>query len=461
MKKSIRLFLLAPVVALLSFAACYAGFKAFERSIIEDNEALVHSMAQSILPALLADDAQQVDLVLKRLASNPGIQTAELVSSAGVPLASYVRDAEALDPLQTQFALASAAESLGTHGLHVMAPLTFDTQILANLHIAVNLWPAYLRLIQWLGALLILSSVLYVVVKRVHLKIRFEKISNSAGSDADGPFNIDHALDDALVESDISIEYQPINRMSDNGMFGAEVVVCWKHPSGQTLHISPADFIALAEKSGLFLPFGNWVLETACKQFAVWQRQHGPLILSINIASSQLQDVDFLQKVLDVSTSSQYPHQLIEFEINESDLLRLPTAMADVQAFVQQGMSLTLDGFGMSARSAELMESLPLHKIKFAGQLIKNVADDADMLSHVELLANRALAHGVQIMADGLHDQAQTKVMQKLGCVFGQGPFMGHALSVKQFEALLVQQMHGSFGPSYGSKLGLSSPAVQ
>jgi EAL domain-containing protein (putative c-di-GMP-specific phosphodiesterase class I) len=135
--------------------------------------------------------------------------------------------------------------------------------------------------------------------------------------------------------------------------------------------------------------------------------------------------------------------------------------MADVQAFVQQGMSLTLDGFGMSSRSAELMESLPLHKIKFAGQLIKNVADDADMLSHVELLANRALAHGVQIMADGLHDQAQTKVMQKLGCVFGQGPFMGHALSVKQFEALLVQQMHGSFGPSYGSKLGLSSPAVQ
>jgi EAL domain-containing protein (putative c-di-GMP-specific phosphodiesterase class I) len=461
MKKSIRLFLLAPFVALLTVAACYAGFKAFERSIIEDNEALVHSVAQSILPALLADDAQEVDRVLKRLASNPGIQTAELVSSAGVPLASYVRDAEALDPSQTQFALASAEESLGNHGLHVMAPLTFDTQILANLHIAVNLWPAYLRLIQWMGAFLILLSALYVVVKRAHLKIHYEKIFNNADSDADGSFNIDHALDDALVESDISIEYQPINRMSDNGMFGAEVVVCWKHPSGQTLHISPADFIALAEKSGLFLPFGNWVLETACKQFAVWQRLHGPLILSINIAPSQLQDIDFLEKVIDVSASSQYPHQLIEFEINEADLLRLPTALADVQSFVQQGMSLTLDGFGMSSRSAEFMESLPLNKIKFAGQLIKNVADDADMLSHVEMLANRALAHGVQIMADGLHDQAQTKVMQKLGCVFGQGPFMGHALSVKQFEALLVQQMHHSFGRLHGSKLGLSSPALQ
>lgn len=461
MKKSIRFLLLSPVVAVLTFAACYAGFKAIERSLIEDNEALVHIVAQSILPALLAGDAQQVDRVLKTLASNPGIQTAELVSSAGVPLASYVRDAEALDPLQAQFALASAEESLGTHGLHVMAPLTFDTQILANLHIAVNLWPAYLRLIQWIGALLILLSVFYVVVKRVHLKIRFEKISNNAGSDADGPFNIDHALDDALVESDISIEYQPINRMSDKGMFGAEVVVCWKHPSGQTLHISPADFIALAEKCGLFLPFGNWVLETACKQFAVWQRLHGPLILSINIAPSQLKDIDFLQKVLDVSAASQYPHQLIEFEINESDLLRLPTALADVQAFVQQGMSLTLDGFGMSPRSAELVASFPLHKIKFAGQLIKNVTDDAQMLSHVETLANSALAQGMQIMANGLHDQAQTEVMQQLGCVFGQGPFMGQALSVKQFEALLVQQMNGSFGLSHGSKISLSSPALQ
>lgn len=460
MKKSIRLFLLAPAAALLATAACYAGFKAIERSIIEDNEALVHSMAQTILPALLAGDGQQVDHVLKTLANNPGVETAELVSSAGIPLASYVRDAEALDPSQIQFALASADESLGAHGLHVMAPLTFDTQILANLYIAVNLWPAYFRWIQWLGAFLLVSSVLYVGVKRARLSIRFEKIFNSPDSD-DGSFNIDHALEDALEQSDISIEYQPIHRMSDKGMFGAEVVVCWKHPSGQTLHISPADFIALAERSGLFLPFGNWVLETACKQFAVWQRQHGPLVLSLNISPSQLKDEAFLQKVLDVSASSQYPHQLIEFEINESDLLRLPDAIADVQAFVQQGMSLTLDGFGLSSRSAELMESLPIHKIKFAGQLIKNVVHDAEMLSHVEMFAKRALAHEVQIMVDGLHDQAQTDVMQRLGCVFGQGPYMGHALSVKQFEALLVQQMHGSFVRPHGSKMSQPSAALQ
>jgi EAL domain-containing protein (putative c-di-GMP-specific phosphodiesterase class I) len=77
------------------------------------------------------------------------------------------------------------------------------------------------------------------------------------------------------------------------------------------------------------------------------------------------------------------------------------------------------------------------------------------------MFANRALAHEVQIMADGLHDQAQTDVMQRLGCVFGQGPYMGHALSVKQFEALLVQQMHGSFVRPHGSKMSLPSPALQ
>jgi EAL domain-containing protein (putative c-di-GMP-specific phosphodiesterase class I) len=70
-------------------------------------------------------------------------------------------------------------------------------------------------------------------------------------------------LQDALKEADISLEYRPIKRISDKGIFGAEVIVCWRHPSGQTLHVSPSDFIALAERSDLFLPFAHWVLETA------------------------------------------------------------------------------------------------------------------------------------------------------------------------------------------------------
>jgi EAL domain-containing protein (putative c-di-GMP-specific phosphodiesterase class I) len=437
MKKSIRLFLLVPTVALLIAAACYLSFKAIEQSIIEENEALVHGIAQSLMPALLAGDTQQVEELLKSLESHPGIETAELISGTGMPLASYAREGSTLGPGQTQFALASAEDDMS---LHVMAPLTFDTQILANLHIAVNLWPAYLRIIQWLGLLLIIPSVLYVTVKQMRIKVRFEKTYEGGGPGSGEHFNLDHALQDALKESDISLEYQPIKRLSDQGIFGAEVVVCWKHPSGQTLHVSPADFIALAESSGLFLPFGNWVMETACKQFSAWQQQHGPLVLAMNIAPSQLKDVEFYQKVREACVVAQFPHQLIEFEINETALLRSSTALADVEAFVQRGLSLAVDGFGLSPRSHELLQNSSIQKIKFAPQLIKNLAHDAEMCSHVQAFARLALAHDVQMMADGLHSDELMAVMQKMGCVLGQGSQLNQAMSPQQFEEVLINQ---------------------
>lgn len=443
MKKSIRLFLLVPTVAVLIAAACYLSFKAIEHSIIEENEALVHGVAQSLMPALLAGDAQQVEALLKSLESKPGIQTAELISGTGIPLASYSRDGSVLDPGQTQFALASAEDSMN---LHVMAPLTFDTKILANLHIAVNLWPAYLRIIQWLGLLLIIPSVAYVTIKQMRINVRFEKTYDDGGSGSGGQFNLDHALEDALKDSDISLEYQPIKRLSDQGIFGAEVVVCWNHPSGQTLHVSPADFIALAENNGLFLPFGNWVMETACKQFSLWQQQHGPLVLSMNIAPSQLKDMGFYQKVREASVLAQFPHQLIEFEISEAALLRSSTALADVEAFVQRGLSLAVDGFGLSPRSYELLQNSSIQKIKFAPQLIKNLAHDAEMCAHVQSFARLALAHDVQMMADGLHSSEQMAVMQKMGCVLGQGAHLSQALSSEQFEDLLINQARNSHG---------------
>jgi EAL domain-containing protein (putative c-di-GMP-specific phosphodiesterase class I) len=145
--------------------------------------------------------------------------------------------------------------------------------------------------------------------------------------------------------------------------------------------------------------------------------------------------------VRDVCAATQFPHQLIEFEINETVLLRAPNALTDVAFFTQQGMSLTVDGFGLSTRSHELLQSNAIHKIKFAPQLIKNIAQDAEMCAHVRSFAHLALAHDVQMMADGLRSDEQTGIMQNLGCVLGQGPHLSRALSSKQFEELLMNQI--------------------
>jgi EAL domain-containing protein (putative c-di-GMP-specific phosphodiesterase class I) len=398
-------------------------------------------MAQSLLSALMVGDAQQIDSLLKTLASNPGIQSAELISGTGIPLAAYVREGLAVDPAQSQFALASAGEVRDAYELRVVAPLTFDTQILANLHVAINLWPAYLRVIKILGLLIIVPSMLYVLIRQRRIKIRFERIADDNGA-GDG-FNIDQALQGALKEADISLEYQPIKRLGDKGILGAEVVVCWKHPSGQTMHVSPAKFIEMAENWGVFLPLGHWVLEMACRQFSDWQPRYGPLVLSINIAPSQLKDPSFRQKVRTACEIGQFPHNLVEFEMNEAALLQSSNALSEVEAFVQQGMSLTIDGFGLSSRSHELLQSAFIHKIKFAPQLVKNIVHDAQTLSHVESFVRLALAHDVQMMADGLQSESHIQIMQQLGCIWGQGAHFSNAMTPQQFEALLAAQVSG------------------
>ena len=179
-KKFIKIAVLTPTLIAALVVVSVFAFQVVRHILVEENELLVHSVAQSILPALLINDTQQVEAMMKALESYPGVQTAELISAEGASIASYARAGEYLDPLSPTFELASAAND--SNQVHVMAPITFDSLIVANLHIAVNLWPIYLRIMTWLGVLLIVPSAMYVLVKQLRIKVRFEKISKDGGS---------------------------------------------------------------------------------------------------------------------------------------------------------------------------------------------------------------------------------------------------------------------------------------
>jgi EAL domain-containing protein (putative c-di-GMP-specific phosphodiesterase class I) len=448
MKKSVKLVFVAPLVLALAAALCVGAYKALQQYLIDQSEQLVHTMAQGLVPAMLANDHKKVDALLKTLQDHPGIDRAELISGSGIPLASFARDGLVIDPISPQFELASAEGTVNEQGVFVMAPVTFDTQILANLHIAVNLWPIYKRIMMWVGLLIGIPTILYVLIKRSQLKIRFEKKSSYGGSDSNGGgFDLTHALSEALDDADISLEYQPIKRISDSGVFGMDIVVCWRHPSGQTLHVSPADFVMLTKKMGLFFTLDNWVLETACKQASLWQRLHGPLVLALDISFSQLNDPDFYSKVRAACELGQYPHQLLEFQIQERALSNdLAANSLAVDRFIKQGLSLTIDGFGLSVGSAQLLSSLSAQRVKFHPHLIKNVAHDAEMRSWVKSLADVALSREIQLMADGVHAHQQCSEMQKMGCLLGQGAYFDQPMSAQQFSDFLDrQQLAGSF----------------
>jgi EAL domain-containing protein (putative c-di-GMP-specific phosphodiesterase class I) len=439
-KSFIKLAVIVPAAIGALVVASVLVFSAVRHSIIEDNEALVHSVAQSVLPALLVNDTQQVEAIIKALESYPGIQSVELISAQGAPIASYARAGQAQDAMGSSFELASAEND--PNQVYVMAPITFDSLIVANLHIAVNLWPTYLRIMIWLGVLLIVPSVIYVLIKQLRVKLRFEVIKNHDGSDqGGGSFDMKHAVRAAMGDADISLEYQPIQRMSDSGLFGMEVVVCWRHPSGQTLHVSPSDFVSLAEKSDICVPFDDWLLTTACEQATAWQHQYGPLILTLNISETQFKDPAFAKKVRTVCEATQYPHQLLELEVNESVISRQPRqALLCVQSFAAQGLSVTVDNFGLAQSSLDLLEVLPVSKVKLDRKLVTRMGFDSHISDLIEATIKHAVAHEVQVMADGVESDDQRQLLQRMGCILGQGTSFHPPLGATRFESFLASR---------------------
>jgi EAL domain-containing protein (putative c-di-GMP-specific phosphodiesterase class I) len=422
----------------IAIVVCSFGFVHLQKALIESKEQMAASFAQRILHALMLNDAQQVTTLMKSLEGVAGVQVAELVARNGQTLASYSRDGQPVDiAQQAQFELAT---HLDDGRLQVMVPVSFDTQIIANLYLSIDLWASCAPYFAGFGGALLGFAALCVWVRQRNIKIRIEKNIHPPLSGGEGEsFNIDNAMRQALEDADITLKYLPIVRLADEGLFGVEVIVSWLHPSGQRLNISPADFITLAERSGMFLPFGSWVMTTACHQAAVWHHQHGPLALSLNLSASQLQNSSLIGQIHAACASAQFPHQFIEFEVNEALLLRQPELMKQaVQNWVDQGMSLTLDRFGSTHQSVALLQSLPIRKIKLDHKLLDCVSENAEANSTLQMMAAFAIAMNVSVMVDGVQSAAQRQSLFEMGCVLGQGTYCGKAMSADEFSEFLV-----------------------
>lgn len=427
------------VVALVVGAILISGFGFvyLRNALIDSKEQLAASFAQRVLDALMVNDAQQVAALMKSLEGVPGVQVAELVANNGQTLASFSRTGQPVDyAQQAQFELAT---HLDDNQLHIMVPVSFDTQIIANLYLSIDLWASCTPYFAGFGAALLVFAALYVWVKQRHIKIRIEKNKQPPPSGGGGgTFNVDNAMREALKEADITLKYVPIMRLADEGLFGVEVLVSWLHPSGQRLNISPADFIALAEKSGMFLPFGAWVMTTACHQAAIWHREHGPLALSLNLSASQLQNPSLVGQIHAACAAAQFPHQFIELEVNESLLLRQPALMKlAVQNLVDQGMSLTLDRFGSTHQSVALLQSFPIRKIKLDHKLLDFVAESSQSSGTLQMMTAFAIATNVTVMVDGLNSASQRQSLFDMGCVLGQGSYCGSAMSADALSEVL------------------------
>ncbi|MEA2471674.1 MAG: hypothetical protein QOE38_2673 [Thermoleophilaceae bacterium] len=255
----------------------------------------------------------------------------------------------------------------------------------------------------------------------------------------------------ALDEGQLSVNYQPLIRLDDGRMLGAEALLRWRHP--QLGAVPPAEFIPLAEESGLIMSIGTYVLNEACRQLKVWQNEHPgkhPDYVSVNLSVRQFQrEGQIVEEVQSAIQDAGIRGSNLMLEITESVLMedRKPI-IRDLDALRKLGVRIAIDDFGTGYSALSYLREFPIDTVKmdrsFVHNLGKGSADSALVRSVVEL----GEALDMQIIAEGIEMQGQLDSVTGLRCDIGQGYFFAPPLDADAMRSLLNgDEAAGAFPP--------------
>jgi EAL domain-containing protein (putative c-di-GMP-specific phosphodiesterase class I) len=244
----------------------------------------------------------------------------------------------------------------------------------------------------------------------------------------------------ALERQQFQLFYQlQVNGRGDP--LGAEVLVRWQHP--QRGLVSPAQFIPLAESTGLIVPIGTWVLETACAQIKQWHNQAHfcDLVIAVNVSAKQFRLPDFVEQVRAVVSHYEINPALLKLELTESLVLtNVEDTIAKMVTLKAFGVSFSMDDFGTGYSSLSYLKKLPLDQIKIDQSFVRDILIDKADLVMVKTLVNLGLNFEMDVIAEGVETEAQFKLLQSSGCDKFQGYLFSKPVPVDEFEALLMRK---------------------
>jgi diguanylate cyclase (GGDEF)-like protein/PAS domain S-box-containing protein len=257
----------------------------------------------------------------------------------------------------------------------------------------------------------------------------------------------------ALSEGQLRLAYQV--QMSGTRTVGAEVLLRWQHPERGA--VPPMDFIPLAEETGLIVPIGQWVLETACMQLAGWSRrpETRDLRLSVNVSARQFRQPDFVNRVERALADSGADPSRLRLELTESLLLdNIDGCIAKMQSLKAMGVGFALDDFGTGYSSLSYLKRLPLDELKIDRSFIRDIATDPSDAVIVQTIIGMAKNLGLTVIAEGVETAEQIAFLDRHGCSGYQGWYFGRPVSLPEFEASLVD------APGSAGTGGRSAPAT-
>jgi diguanylate cyclase (GGDEF)-like protein/PAS domain S-box-containing protein len=246
-----------------------------------------------------------------------------------------------------------------------------------------------------------------------------------------------------LRRGEFLVYYQP-QIGADGRITGAEALVRWKHPSRGM--VSPAEFIPIAEASGLILPLGQWVLETACRQLVTWSQNPAMahLTLAVNVSARQFHHPDFVSLVLETLTSIGINPSRLKLELTESLLLDdIDDVIVKMTALKNRGIGFSLDDFGTGYSSLAYLKRLPLDQLKIDQSFVNDVLTDGNDAAITSAIVALAHSLGLSVIAEGVETEAQRKMLADQGCHAYQGYLFGRPDVVSALERLLLQENIG------------------
>lgn len=249
---------------------------------------------------------------------------------------------------------------------------------------------------------------------------------------------LERELRHALERGQLQLHYQ-VQIDNARTAIGAEALLRWEHP--ERGHISPAQFIPLAEETGLILPIGLWVMQMACAQIKTWSANPATrgLQLAINVSARQFRQANFVTLVQQKLTASNINPQCLKIELTESLVLdNVSDTVIKMNTLKEMGVSLSMDDFGTGYSSLSYLKLLPLDQLKIDKSFVCNVATDANDAAIVKAIITMGRTFGLHVIAEGVESTEQHEFLDRHGCHGYQGFLFGKPMPIEQFNELVL-----------------------
>jgi diguanylate cyclase (GGDEF)-like protein len=248
---------------------------------------------------------------------------------------------------------------------------------------------------------------------------------------------LESSLRRAVEHEEFVIHYQPQVEMESRKIVGAEALVRWQHPKFGLL--APAEFIPMAEDTGLILLLGAWVLRTACAQTRWWQQAGiGDLRIAVNVSARQFQDKNLLDTVAQILSDTGLDSSCLELELTESSIMQnAESAIKTLTELREMGVKISIDDFGTGYSSLGYLKRLPIDILKLDRSFVTGATTDPDDAALV--MAIISLAHNLKlkVIAEGVETEEQVRFLRLLKCDGGQGYLFGKPMPADLFRSLI------------------------